>query len=117
MARGLRECGGQHRFPAPRTPPTRESPPPVTRFCVPGTVRLTPGIMVLYSCGKCTRRRTCAVLAPTQHENDEHNDDDEDYRPDTDIHRFSFPGSARRRLPMRFLAPSSRLAFDPATLT
>jgi hypothetical protein len=67
--------------------------------------------------GALNRDRGCAVLAPAQHENDEHDDYDEDNRPDTDIHRLSFPGSAWSRQSMKFPAPSSRVAFDPATLT
>jgi hypothetical protein len=71
----------------------------------------------IYSCGALNRGRNCAELPPTQHENDEHNDYDKDYRPDTDIHRLSFPGRARNRLSMRVPALSSRVAFNPATLT
>jgi hypothetical protein len=84
----------------------------VTRFRVPGTVRITPAIMVLYSCGKYARRRTCVLLA-TQHENDKHNDDDEDYRPDTYIHRFFL--SWRRPAVIADEVPGA--IFDPATLT
>lgn len=46
-------------------------------------------------------RMVVGVLAPAQHEDDEYNDHDEDHGPDTDIHRHSFPGSARSRLSCR----------------
>jgi hypothetical protein len=63
-------------------------------------------------------RTVVGVLAPAQHEDDEYNDHDEDHGPDTDIHRHSFPGSARSRLSFgQVPAPSSMVAFDPATRT
>jgi hypothetical protein len=103
-----------------------------TRLCrvrvMPGVAALDPNFFLrgsrppqaapaIYSCGALNRGRNCAELPPTQHENDEHNDYDKDYRPDTDIHRLSFPGRARNRLSMRVPALSSRVAFNPATLT
>src|SRR5579859_6385262 len=62
------------------------------------------GVTVLQAPRRAGVRRAedvVGVLAPAQHEDDEHNDHDEDHGPDTDIHRHSFPGSARSRLSCR----------------
>ncbi len=66
--------------------------------------------IMVSSCGGRAHWRIWAVLAPAQHENDEHDNDDEDYGPNTDIHRLSFPGSARSQRVDEVPAPSSRVA-------
>jgi hypothetical protein len=57
-------------------------------------------------------RLTCSleqrsVLAPAQHENDEHDYHDEDYRPDTDIHRLFLSRQRLVSIADVFLAPFS----------
>src|SRR5579859_751970 len=77
------------------------------------------GVTVLQAPRRAGVRRAedvVGVLAPAEHEHDEHNDHDEDHGPDTDIHRHSFPGSARSRLSCRAVpAPSSRLSIQLPT--
>jgi len=56
-------------------------------------------------------------LAPAQHKNYEHDYHDDDYRPDTDIHRLFLSCQRSVSIVDELLAPSSRLGFDSAART
>ena len=81
---------------------TRSSCP--SKYSCGRTVHAVQAIMIFIH-GQVERVGAVAVLAPAQHKDDEHDYHDEDYRPDTDIHRLFLSWQRLVSIADEFLAP------------